>query len=119
MLAIVVSVVVSLYTVTAGFYLGVTFLHQSIFGGIYGFIYLVFMLHFDENIHSLCLQTGFLIKSSRKWTFYMLFLSIGLFIFASLYYCVKVTSWLVPYQWTTNAANEQQCGADFKSQSMT
>jgi len=59
-------------------------------------IFLVVCLNFDKEIHKLCEKTGFIVQSSRKFKFYLFFLSICLFVVALVYYNAEVDNWTMP-----------------------
>jgi hypothetical protein len=60
-------------------YLGTAFYLQSIIGVVYGVIYTAICLNLDTEIHRISEMTAFINKTSKKYKFYMLFISLVAF----------------------------------------
>lgn len=97
-------ILMSVWIILAGLYTGTIYIYQNIIGSLYGFIYLVFCLNFDTELHRLCEKTGFIVQSSRKYKFYLFFLCIGLFVVALIYYNAELDFWTMPQSWVVNAS---------------
>jgi hypothetical protein len=74
-----------------------------VLGMIYGLIYLIIILDLDEEIHRMCEKMAFVIRSSRKYKFYLFFFCIGAFIVLSIYFNAELTDWRMPENWFVNA----------------
>ncbi len=70
----------------AGLYLGTTFIYQNILGLLYGIVYLVFCMTFDESIHLMCENLGFIVQTSRKGKFRLFAYCMMMWIAAVVYY---------------------------------
>lgn len=64
------------------FVLGQTYIYQSFISMLFSFIFFVLCINFDNEILDRCEKIGFIVRSSRKYKFYLFFLCIGLFIIA-------------------------------------
>lgn len=76
-------------------YLGSTYIIESVVGGIYGFLYALSMLYFDGGVHDLVEKTGFIVKESRRYKFYVFFGCLGLLSFAIVYLNAELASWRI------------------------
>lgn len=76
-------------------YMGNTYLLESLLGGIFGFAYTMILIYFDSAIHELCENTGFIVRESRRYKFYVFFACLGLLSFAVIYYNADLTNWRV------------------------
>jgi len=47
---------------------------------MFAIAYLIACLNFDNEILNVCEKIGFVVRSSRKYKFYVLFLCLGLFV---------------------------------------
>ena len=86
----------AVWIVIAGLYTGTIYIYQNVIGLLYGVIYLVLCLNFDREIHKMCEKTGFIVQSSRKYKFYLFFMSIGLFCVSLVYYNCELDAWTMP-----------------------
>lgn len=83
-------------------YNGSTYILESLLGGVFGFAYMMVLIYFDGQIHELCENTGFIVKQSRKYKFYVFFACLGLLSFAIIYYNADLTNWRVEQKWILN-----------------
>jgi hypothetical protein len=88
----------------SGLYTGQVYIYSNIAGGIYGLIFLVIAMNFDLEIHKMCEKTGFVLASSRRNKFYLLFVSMALFAVSLMYYTSERDSWTMPQSWIINAS---------------
>jgi len=61
-----------------------------------GFVYLVFALAFDKEIHRLCEKSGFIVKTSRGLKFEILFSCLAALAALSIYYMCEIFQWDMP-----------------------
>lgn len=97
--------VITAWIFIAGLYTGTIYIYQNMIGLIYGVIYLVMCLNFDREIHKMCMKTGFIVQSSRKYKFYLFFLCVALFLTSMVYYNCEYENWTMPQEWVVNVAN--------------
>ena len=93
---LVILFIISVWIIIAGQYTGTTYIYQNLIGCVYGFIYLVTCLSFDNEIHKLCEKIGFILYSSRKYKFYLLFVCVAMFILIYIYYNSENNYWSMP-----------------------
>lgn len=106
----VLQALFGVFTFVSGLYVGTIYIYQNVVGTIYGFIYLVVCMNFDIEIHRICEKTGFVVQSSRKYKFYLFFLSIAMFVVGLIYYNSELDYWTMPQQWVVNASvGEKNC----------
>ena len=74
-------------------YLGITFLLESFIGGVYGILYTLALIEFDSYIHELCEKTGFIVRKSRRFKFYVFFACLGLFTATIIYFNCEIVQW--------------------------
>lgn len=53
----------------------------------------------------MCMKTGFIVQSSRKYKFYLFFLCIAMFLVSMVYYNCEYENWTMPQEWVVNVAN--------------
>jgi len=64
-----------------GMYMGgEIYIYHVMISCIYSCIFLLITLNFDAEILNKCEQIGFIVRSSRRYKFYLLFFSIGLYV---------------------------------------
>ena len=81
---------------------------------MYGFIYLIACLTFDDDIHRYCEKTGFIMRSSRARKFYLFFFVLFLLVVETVMYLSIQTEWNMPQDWIVNANNHsEKCKATF------
>lgn len=71
-------------------------------------IYLAVCIIFDDEIMSLCAEMGFRIRPSRKYKFYLLFASIGLFVLAAMICSGLTDTWVTNPDWLRNSMDDLQ-----------
>jgi hypothetical protein len=84
-------------------YLGTVFYLESIIGAVYGIIYTAIWLNLDSEFHRVSEMTAFIIKTSKKYKFYFLFVSLAAFWVGVIYYNAELITWRVPQQWILNS----------------
>lgn len=77
----VLLVVVSISNLFMGYLFGLMYIYQMVTSILWSFTFLVFCLIFDDQIFTYLNNIGFIIKTSRRDKFYLLFACIGLFAF--------------------------------------
>ena len=88
---------------------GTAYIYQNVIGQLSGFVYLVFCLTFDNEIHRYCEKAGFIVRSSRSRKFHIFFFCAGCFIFVIAYFSA-LSDWRMPLDWIVNAnLNEEIC----------
>ena len=66
-------------------------------------MYFILCANFDAVILTYCEQIGFILRSSRKYKFYLLFLCMGLFIIGVVVLEANMDSWADQQLWIINA----------------
>lgn len=89
-------VLIGIWVVIAGLYTGTIFIYQNTIGMLYGLIYLALCMNFDTEIHKMCEKIGFIVKTSRKYKFYLFFLCLSLFVLILTYYNSELEQWTMP-----------------------
>jgi len=89
-------VLLMIWSYFSGAALGLNYIYQSFMGQMVGFIYLVFALAFDKEIHRLCEKSGFIVKTSRGLKFDILFACIAAQVALTVYYMCDVFVWDMP-----------------------
>ena len=79
-----------------------TYLFESLIGGIFGFSFTLVILYFDLQIHELVENTGFIVKESWKFKFYVFFACLGLLSLTMIYYNADLANWRVEQKWIIN-----------------
>ena len=74
-------------------YLGITYFYQSFISGLFSFSYLVMCINFDNEILDRCEKIGFIVRSSRKYKFYLFFTCLGLYFIAYLISQTLTVGW--------------------------
>jgi hypothetical protein len=69
-------------------------------------IYLAICIIFDDEIMSMCSQIGFRVRPSRKYKFYLLFASIGLFVLAGMICSSLTDTWVANPDWLRNSIDD-------------
>lgn len=92
----------TLFLVFGVFILGQTYIYQSIISVLFSFIYFVICINFDNEILDRCEKIGFIVRSSRKYKFYLFFLCIGLFICAQAMTQTLNVGWQNEQTWVIN-----------------
>ena len=54
---------------------GLLYYYQIVVSTLFSFVYLVIVIRFDDEILKLLEKTGFIVKSSRKYKFYLIFIT--------------------------------------------
>jgi hypothetical protein len=80
----------------AGLILGHAYIFQGIIGIIYGILFVILCLQFDNEIHLLIENAAFLMKKARLYKFYVLFLIIGAFVLVLIYFNLDLERWSTP-----------------------
>ena len=83
-------------------YYGKIYAYQSFLSYLYTIIYLAVCIEFDNEIMALCEKIGFIRKTSRSMKFYLLFVIICLFIFASVLVSGSDDVWVRKTNWMIN-----------------
>jgi len=105
-----VLIIFASLSIMSEFLFGLVYLYQSFISLLYSFTYLVLCLNFDNEILNICEKIGFIVRSSRKYKFYLLFLCIGLFILSLLIMSTQESNWQEQQTWIINASkNELAC----------
>lgn len=65
-------------------FFGSSYIYQSLLSFLYSAITLTLAISFDKEIMNMAENTGFLLKPSRKYKFYLLFASIIMLIIAAM-----------------------------------
>lgn len=86
-------------------YLGTVFYLESIIGAVYGIIFTAICINLDSEFHRISEMTAFIIKTSKKYKFYFLFVSLAAFCVGVIYYNAELITWRVPQQWILNSQN--------------
>jgi hypothetical protein len=73
---------------------------------VYGVVYCVICISLDAEIHNLCEQTAFIVKSSRKYKFKLLFLCLILFVVVVIYFNAALVNFKVDHQWILNTIDD-------------
>ena len=81
---------------------GTAYIYQNAIGQLCGFVYLIFCLTFDGEIHRYCERAGFVVRSSRSRKFHIFFFCAGCFIFIISYFSA-LSDWRMPLDWIVNA----------------
>ena len=97
--------VLTLIVVFSMWVFGLVYLYQSLVSILYSFSFLVLCINFDNEILDKCEKIGFIVRSSRKYKFYLLFACIGFFIFSVFTMSVSETDWKSEQKWIMNASN--------------
>jgi type III secretory pathway component EscU len=71
---------VTVFVVMAHLVFGLQYLYQSLVTLLYSIMYFILCANFDAVILTYCEQIGFILRSSRKYKFYLLFVCMGLFL---------------------------------------
>lgn len=95
-------------------YLGVTFYLESLTGSVYGILYCALCITFDSEIHKFSEMTGFIIKTSKKYKFYALFIVLFAFWCALVYYNSELITWRAPQNWIVNSQGIWNFDEDFE-----
>lgn len=77
------------------FYLGQTFLFESIAGMVYSILIAISFLKFDVDIHRYCEKLWFNIYTSRKHKFLLMFICIGVFVVSWVFYKVLLRTYSI------------------------
>lgn len=59
-------------------------------------------------------MTAFIVKTSKKYKFYMLFITLILFAIAVVYYNAELITWRVPQVWILNSQDECSFDSNFE-----
>ena len=81
---------------------GLLYMHQAFLTTFYSLIYLLICVSFDEDIMKFSEEGGFLLHTSRKLKFNILFYSLGLFVLASMIVGGMDDSWSNDRTWVKN-----------------
>lgn len=95
-------------------YLGTAFYLQSITGVVYGVLYTALCLTLDSEIHRISELSAFIIKTSKKYKFYFLFVSLVAFCCVLVYYNAELITWRVPQKWIINSQEECKFDQNFE-----
>lgn len=57
---------------------GLLYIYQGVITFLYSLTYLVFCINFENEIFNLCEKIGFIIRTSRRFKFHLMFICIGL-----------------------------------------
>ena len=91
---------------------GTAYIYQNVCGQFCGFIYLVLVLTFDDEIHKYCEKVGFIVKSSRSRKFTVFFSCLACFIFIIAYFSAE-SDRRMPIYWIVNSViNEEACQSE-------
>lgn len=95
-------------------YLGTCFYLESITGVIYGLIFSSVCLALDSEIHRVSEMTAFIVRTSKKYKFYMLFVSLVCFCCVVVYYNSELITWRAPQPWIVNSLEECSFDRNFE-----
>lgn len=95
-------------------YLGTGFYLESIIGVVYGILYTALCLTLDTEIHRISEMSAFIIKTSKKYKFYVMFLSMAAFCCVVVYYNSELITWRVPQKWIVNSQDECKFDKNFE-----
>lgn len=59
-------------------------------------------------------MTAFIVKTSKKYKFYMLFFALILFTVSVVYYNAELITWRVPQAWILNSQDECSFDSNFE-----
>ena len=107
--AIVFVVISWIWIYTESYVNGTAYIYQNLIGQLCGFVYLIFCLTFDNEIHRYCERAGFIVRSSRSRKFHIFFFCLACLIFI-LGYFSALGGWTMPLNWIVNAnMHEEIC----------
>jgi len=72
---------------------GVMYLYQCFISILYSIMYMILCVNIDSWIQNKCEQIGFIVRSSRKYKFLLLFLCIGMFFCGYVYFEGSSEKW--------------------------
>ena len=72
---------------------------------LYSVTFFIIIVNFDAQILTMCEQIGFIVRSSRKYKFYLLFISIGLYVIGLILLDNNQTDWSDQQIWIINVSN--------------
>jgi uncharacterized membrane protein len=84
--------------------LGLLYYYQAVMSVLFSLIYLLVCINFDAEILSLFEKIGFIVRTSRKYKFQLLFFVILLFILGVMTVQAKEDSWEDQQIWIINAS---------------
>ena len=98
-------IVVTVLTIYGTFLFGINYLYQSMVSMLYSVTFFIIIVNFDAKILTMCEQIGFIVRSSRKYKFYLLFISIGLYVIGLILLDNNQTDWSDQQIWIINVSN--------------
>ena len=81
---------------------GLLYMHQAFLTAFYSIIYLLICVTFDAELMKFSEEAGFLLHTSRKLKFNILFYSLGLFVLASGIVAGMDDAWSNDRKWVKN-----------------
>ena len=72
---------------------GLLYFYQSAISFLYSGIFLAFCIALDSEILQTCESLGFIVRASRKYKFYLLFSTIGMFVSGIVIMNTKINAW--------------------------
>ena len=98
-------IVVTGLTIYGTFLFGIDYLYQSMVSLLYSATFGIIIVNFDAQILTMCEQIGFIVRSSRKYKFYLLFISIGLYVIGLILLDNNQTDWSDQQIWIINVSD--------------
>jgi len=85
--------------------MGQVYLYQIMISILYSFVFLLLTITFDAEILNKCEQIGFIVRSSRKYKFYLLLFCMGMYLVGLVLLQGDQNSWAEQQVWIINISN--------------
>jgi hypothetical protein len=72
---------------------GLLYYYQIVVSSLFSLVYLVICIRLDDEILKMCEKIGFIVKASRKYKFYLLFVTIIAYLFGVVIVTSKRDAW--------------------------